>query len=241
MKYFETKHEKDSAKITALITIILVLLLFIVGHDYMDPPEEYGIAVNFGTTDFGSGRIQPKEPIKSTPQEIKDTPKETTKEVRPKENVKKESPEEALTEDNEESIAMKKKKAKEDAERKAKEAAERAERERKEAEEKERKAQEAKKKALDNLIGGVSNSDGKATGSEGNDNLPGDEGQKNGNDPYAPYEGIPGFGNGGMGYGLNGRGKAKFGDYEGCTNEYGLVVVDIVVNQEGKVIKATPG
>ncbi|MBT8304118.1 MAG: energy transducer TonB, partial [Bacteroidia bacterium] len=134
MKYFETKHEKDSAKITALITIILVLLLFIVGHDYMDPPEEYGIAVNFGTTDFGSGRIQPKEPIKSTPQEIKDTPKETTKEVRPKENVKKESPEEALTEDNEESIAMKKKKAKEDAERKAKEAAERAERERKEAE-----------------------------------------------------------------------------------------------------------
>ena len=65
MKYFETKHEKDSARITALLAVILILLIFIVGPKYLDPPIEYGVAVNFGTTDFGSGNIQPKEPIKS--------------------------------------------------------------------------------------------------------------------------------------------------------------------------------
>ena len=52
MKYFKTKHEKDSAKITALIAVILLLLLFVVGAPYMDPPEEYGVAVNFGNTRF---------------------------------------------------------------------------------------------------------------------------------------------------------------------------------------------
>ena len=70
MKYFETKHEKDSARITLVLTIILILLIFIVGPKFMDPPLEYGIAVNFGTTDFGSGNVQPKKPIKSEVKEI---------------------------------------------------------------------------------------------------------------------------------------------------------------------------
>ncbi|MFT5848824.1 MAG: colicin import membrane protein, partial [Psychroserpens sp.] len=48
MKYLETKHEQNSAKITALIAVILVLLLFVMGTNYMDPPEEYGVAINFG-------------------------------------------------------------------------------------------------------------------------------------------------------------------------------------------------
>ena len=65
MKYFKTKHEKDSAKITALIVFILLLLIFIVGPKYMDPPLEYGIVVNFGTTGSGSGNIQPTKPVKS--------------------------------------------------------------------------------------------------------------------------------------------------------------------------------
>ena len=31
----------------------------------MDPPEEYGVAINFGNSPVGSGNIQPTEPIKS--------------------------------------------------------------------------------------------------------------------------------------------------------------------------------
>ena len=65
MKYLETKHEQNSAKITALIAVILVLLLFVMGTNYMDPPEEYGVAINFGNSEVGSGKVQPTEPIKS--------------------------------------------------------------------------------------------------------------------------------------------------------------------------------
>jgi hypothetical protein len=30
--------------------------------NFLDPPEN-GIAINFGTTEFGSGNVQPTEPI----------------------------------------------------------------------------------------------------------------------------------------------------------------------------------
>ena len=54
-------------------------------------------------------------------------------------------------------------------------------------------------------------------------------------------KGTPGSGNGGVGYGLNGRGTPNYTLYDGCENEYGLIVVDIVVNRNGQVIEATPG
>ncbi len=47
MKYLETKHEKKAVKVTALLTLILVLLLFfITSPPYIDPPQEYGFAIN---------------------------------------------------------------------------------------------------------------------------------------------------------------------------------------------------
>ena len=63
MKYLKTKHEKNSAKITTLILLILVLLIFIVGPQYIDPPEEYGVAVNFGTNNTGKGNRPLSKPI----------------------------------------------------------------------------------------------------------------------------------------------------------------------------------
>lgn len=236
MKYFETKHEKDSAKLTVLITVILLLLLFVVGAPYMDPPEEYGVAVNFGTTDFGSGTVQPLKPIKSEPNEInRPTEPEVTKTEPTKAAVAKE---EVLTADNAEEIAIKKQKeaeakAQAEADAKAKAEAERVA--------KEKREQEEKKRKLDALIGGVSKSEGTATGGEGDDNKAGDKGQLDG-DPYAPsYFGSGGSGSGGVGYGLNGRGKASFKTYTQDCNESGMVIVEIVVNQNGNVIEAKPG
>jgi hypothetical protein len=235
MKYFETKHEKDSARITTLIAVILILLIFIVGPKYLDPPEEYGIAVNFGTTDFGSGNVQPKEPIKSEPEEVIEQPK-VQEETQPETSKPQETKEEVLTEDNAESIAMKKqkeverKKAIEDA--KAKAEAERIE--------KERKAQEVKKKQLDDLIGGIGKTDGKETGGEGDDNKAGDKGQLDG-DPYAPsYFGEPMSGGGG-GYGLRGRGRPTKSKVVPECDEEGSVVVEIHVNRNGSVVNAVPG
>lgn len=236
MKYFETIHEKNSARITALIAIILLVLLFVVGTTYMDPPEEYGVAVNFGTTDFGKGNVQPKKPVKSTPQKIEEPPQPDVAKAEPTKSS--ETKEEVLTADNSEEIAIKKQK---EAEAKAKAIADAKAKAEADRIAKEKREQEEKKKKLDALIGGVSKSEGTETGSEGNDNRAGDKGQLDG-DPYAPsYFGGKGSGTGGVGYGLNGRGRASYKTLKQNCNESGMVIVKIVVNRNGNVIEATPG
>ena len=238
MKYFKTKHEKNSAKLTALIAVILLLLLFVVGAKYMDPPEEYGIAVNFGNSDFGKGNVQPLKPVKSEPKKIEEPPQPNVSKSEPEPAKTSEVKEEVLTQENAEEIAIKKQKqaeakAKAIADAKAKAEADRIA--------KEKREQEEKKKKLDALIGGVSKSEGSETGSEGNDNKSGDKGQLDGN-PYAPsYFGGQGTGSGGVGYGLNGRGKASFQRLKQDCNESGMVIVKIIVNQSGNVISAEPG
>ncbi|EMQ94926.1 hypothetical protein D778_00286 [Xanthomarina gelatinilytica] len=251
MKYFETIHERNSAKLTALIAVLIILLLFVVGTQYMDPPEEYGVAVNFGTTDFGSGDVQPTKPVKSEPREVKEQPQETVKQPeqkQPEAAVSKTKVEDVLTADNEEAIAIKKQKeaeakAKQVADAKAKAQAEAEAKAKAEADRiaKEQAEKEAKKKKLDALIGGVSKSEGQDTGGEGNDNKAGDKGQLDG-DPYAAsYFGEPGSGIGGVGYGLKGRGAPTKKVYKQDCNESGMVIVKIVVNRNGDVIEAIPG
>lgn len=252
MKYLETKHERNSAKITVLISLILLLLLFVVGPQYMDPPEEYGVAVNFGATDFGSGNKPLSEPKKAVEEKIVEesaveevVPEES--QVTPTEAATK--AEEVMTQDNAEEIAIKKQKeaeakakaAEEKAKAEAKAAAEKIEREKREAEEKKRAEEAEKKRKLDAMIGGVKNAEGNTDGGEGPDSQGGNKGQLDG-DPYAPsYFGGSGPGKGGVGYGLGGRGIPSKQIYKQDCNEYGLVVVRIQVNRQGKVIKAEPG
>ena len=236
MKYYNTKHEKDSAKITTLVTLIILLLIFVVGPKYIDPPEEYGVAVNFGTTDFGSGNVQPTKPIKSEDLNINKPPETEPTKAEPTKAT--EATEEVLTQETEEAVAIRKQKdavakAKAIADAKAKAEADRIA--------KEKREQEEKKKKLDALIGGVSNSEGSETGSEGNDDKAGDKGQLNG-DPYASsYFGDPGTGSGGVGYGLNGRGKPSRDVIQQECNESGMVIVKIVVNRNGNVVEAEAG
>ena len=214
----------------------MLLLLFVVGTKYMDPPEEYGVAINFGNSDFGKGNVQPLKPVKSEPRKIEEPPQPDVSKSEP--TKASETKEDVLTKEDEESIAIKKQKqaeakAKAIADAKAKEEADRIA--------KEKREQEEKKKKLDALIGGVSKSEGSETGSEGNDNKSGDKGQLDGN-PYAPsYFGGQGAGSGGVGYGLNGRGKASFKRLKQDCNESGMVIVKIIVNQSGNVISAEPG
>ncbi|MBO0321635.1 energy transducer TonB [Muricauda sp. CAU 1633] len=248
MAFLDTRHKKKSFTLTTLLLSVLLLLLFYIGLTYLDPPIENGIAVNFGTMDFGSGEVQPKERVRSEPQKVEPQPVEQVEQVEPQEEVVQEEPEpveKVLTSDNEESIRIKQqqeaKRKADEAAKKAKEEAERIEREKREAEEKKRQEQEAKKKNLDALIGGIGQSDGTATGSEGDDDKAGDKGQPDGN-PYATsYYGAPGSGSGGGGYGLNGRSLVNSGKVRQDCNEEGRVVVRITVDRSGKVIKAEPG
>ena len=90
---------------------LLLVLIFFVGMTYLDPPEEYGIAVNFGTSDVGMGDIQPSEPLKSTSEE-KLPEKEEVEETVEQEVTEKASEaveEDVATQNNEEAIAIQKK------------------------------------------------------------------------------------------------------------------------------------
>lgn len=246
MSFLDTRHKKKSFTLTTLLLSALLLLLFYIGLTYLDPPIENGIAVNFGTMDFGSGEVQPKEKIRAEPREAVSEPVQQVQEVQPQQETVEEAPvEKVMTSDDEESIKIKqqqeaKRKAEEAAE-KAKAEAERIAREKREAEEQKRQEQEAKKKNIDALIGGIGKSDGTATGSEGDDNRQGDKGQPDG-DPYATsYYGAPGSGSGTGGYGLSGRSLVSKGKVQQECNEEGRVVVRIVVGRNGQVIQATPG
>ena len=269
MSFLDTRHKKKSFTLTTFLLSVLLFLLFYIGLTYMDPPEENGISVNFGTMDFGSGNVQPKEKIRSEPLDtppVEPTKQEEVVEEEVKEVVEEEVPEEAvaekapaekvLTQENEEAIKIKeaqeaKRKAEEaervarkkaeDAEKKKKAEAAKIAQQKKAAEEKARKEQEAKKKELDELIGGISKSDGNASGSEGDDSRAGDKGQPDG-DPYATsYDGSPGSGSGTGGYGLNGRSLVSKGQVKQECNEEGRVVVKIIVDRNGNVVSAEPG
>ncbi|WP_298791600.1 energy transducer TonB [uncultured Allomuricauda sp.] len=246
MSFLDTRHKKKSFTLTSLLLSVLLLLLFYIGLTYMDPPIENGIAINFGTMDFGSGKVQPKEKVRSEPKKIEPKPVEQVQEqVVPKQTAPEEPVEKVLTTDNEETIRInQQKEAKrkaDEAEKKAKAEAERIVREKREAENRKRQEQEAKKKSLDALIGGIGKSDGTTTGSEGDDTRSGDKGSPEGN-PYATsYYGAPGSGSGGGGYGLNGRSLVSKGKVQQECNEDGRVVVRIVVDKNGRVVQATPG
>jgi colicin import membrane protein len=246
MSFLDTRHKKKSFTLTTLLLSVVLLLLFYIGLTYLDPPIENGIAVNFGTMDFGSGEVQPKEKVRSQPKKEVTKPVEQVKEqVQPKETAAEDPVEKVLTSENEETIRInQQKEAKRKADEAAKKAradAERVEQEKKQAEEQKRQEQESKKKSLDALIGGIGKSDGETTGSEGDDNKAGDKGKPEG-DPYATsYYGTPGSGSGTGGYGLNGRSLVSKGKVQQECNEDGRVVVRIVVDKNGRVIKATPG
>ena len=97
MKYLETKHEKNSAKITGLILLIIALLLFVVGPPFDEVPEEYGVAINFGD----GGEISDAEPntaASSQPNTNEAQPEETLEEELPDEISEEDIPEEKLEE-----------------------------------------------------------------------------------------------------------------------------------------------
>ncbi len=255
MSLLKTKHEKKSATLTAIIAVIILLLIFTFGLTYFDPPKEYGIAVNFGTSDFGSGNVQPKEALKPASQE-ESIKEEVVEEKAVEETVEpssasSEAAEDVITQNNEEAIAIKKReeaKRKEDAKleearkeeiRKQEEIDRKAEIER-ERVEKEKQEKAAKRKNLDALLGGFSDGDGNADGGEGDDNKPGDKGQVTGDPNASGYYGAGGGGSGGN-YRLGNREALEKPIPAYDCNEEGKVYVSISVDKTGKVFAAQAG
>ncbi|WP_373941234.1 hypothetical protein [Polaribacter sejongensis] len=55
MQILNTTHKRKSAVITAVILVLIIFGILNYGMSYLDPPEEYGLAINFGTSEVGSG------------------------------------------------------------------------------------------------------------------------------------------------------------------------------------------
>lgn len=213
--------------ITVILHLLVLLLLFYVGMNYMDPPVEQGIAVNFGTTATGTGNIQPTEAIKSAPKETVPPPVS-----QPKTEIK----ETVVTQDLEDAPVIKEEEGKPVQEevpvkeviKKEKPVAPKPTPDKKTTD------------ALSSLINGPK-SDGTEKGGEGNDDTAGDKGNPDGDTNAKSYygngKGLDGDGN----YLLGGRkalNKEKF--FQDC-NEAGTVVVSIEVDRNGNVITATAG
>ena len=227
MNFLDTKHKKKSMTITVILHVILLMLLFYVGLTYLDPPPESGIAVNFGTTDTGSGNIQPTEPIQAAPQVT--TPPPVSQ---PKTEIK----EEVVTQDTEDAPVIKNEEKKQE----QKEGPKKITPTKETQKVVEQKPDKTTNEAINSLINGPK-SEGTSKGSEGNDTTGGDKGNPNG-DPnaksyYGTGKGLDGDGN----YLLGGRKPLNKPRNPQECNEAGKVVVSIEVDRAGRVISAKPG
>lgn len=244
MKFLETKHEKKSAIITTVLTVLLILMMLIFGFTYLDPPPENGIAINFGTSEVGSGQVANETPQTSPSKETPPPPPPESTTSKPEVN------EETVTQETEEAPVIKEEKKEESKPKEDKKPEKKEEQPVETKETTKEPVKEVKKPdpkpdkstsdAVNSLLNGPDQK-GTENGGDGNDNKAGDKGDPVG-DPnadsyYGQGKGTDGDGN----YRLGGRkalNKEKF--VQDC-NESGTVVVKIEVNQNGAVINAVAG
>ena len=72
MEILNTPHKKKSAVLTVIFAVLFLLLFFVLGLTYYDPPISYGMEVNFGTLAQGSGSVQPKKPTAAKPSVVQE-------------------------------------------------------------------------------------------------------------------------------------------------------------------------
>ncbi|MFC2128027.1 energy transducer TonB [Bacteroidota bacterium] len=232
MKYLKTKHQKKSAVMTTAVMLVLLFVLYAFGMKYQDPPEEYGVAINFGTLDVGNGPPVIQESVKSTPVE-EEVVEEKIEEVN--EQSVEELKEELITQDNIAAPVVNKEEKKEVVKPKPtpKEVV------KKTVVKEVPKPSKETQNALANLLNG-SKSDGEQAKGEGDDEKSGLKGKVDGDPTSSKY-----YGNGGTGgdgnYNLAGRKPLTRPVVKPTCNEEGTVYVSIEVDNTGKVIKATPG
>ncbi|MHC9089703.1 energy transducer TonB [Tenacibaculum sp. IMCC1] len=222
MTVLDTQHKRKSAIITAIILILFVIGILNYGMKYLDPPIEYGLAINFGTSEVGSGEPVEKTKAQATSQQ-EEVVEEQVEET-PEERIK----EEIITNDTAEEVPVVEKK----------EAVKETSKEEKPKEKKKPKPSKETTDALNSLLNGTSK-DGANSG-EGDDKKSGVKGNENGDPNSDKYYGNSGSGSGGN-YNLAGRKALSKPIQKPDCQEEGTVVVSIEVDQNGKVIKATPG
>ena len=229
MPVLDTQHKRKSATITAVILILFILGIFNFGMQYLDPPEEYGVAINFGDMNVGSG-VSVLKSQKTTPKEEVKTPAVTS----PLKEVTKETlVEKIITEETTKEVPIVGKVVEE----KPTLVEDVVKKETPKVVTKPKPSKESLD-ALNKLLNGNS-SDGKSKG-EGDAAVDGVKGDKDGEPISSKYYGNTGSGTGGN-YNLAGRTVLFPSKKQPDCQEEGVVVVRITVAKNGKVMSAIPG
>ena len=253
MSGFIIKH-KRGITCTVIFHIGLVILFIFSGLITPLPlPDEEGILINFGTSYEGEGSIEPSATLQTQAvEQAEPIPSETTIQSG-------ESEEEILTQDFEEApvVESDEKTAEKQEEEKVLEEERQREEERERLEELERQRQEELEKqriieeqkriqeitnrTRNALSNSRNNADNTATG-EGDTTGQGNQGSETGSVNSDNHSlGISGLGDKGISYSLAGRTPQSLPKPEYNYQAEGIVVVEVTVNQNGNVTKATAG
>ena len=216
MEIVRERNSRIGLVISIVFHIVLLLLFAIFGLTYMDPPpEEEGITINFGTSDDGMFNEQnniPSEENVVNPAETNISEPQPTESL--EENILTQSTEDAPSIDNKEE-------------------------EKKDIVEPIEKKEEPKPDAQATNALNKWKANQAQSGGDGETGTPGDQGDINGDPNSTNYTGG-GFGNG-TSFTLSGRNMLSSPQINDNSQDDGQVVVDIIVDKYGKVLRATPG
>lgn len=215
MDYTLNNDEKKALTVTLVIHIALILLFIFTGLTYMEPPPpEEGILINFGIDNQGSGEVQTQSNVQTEQQIVKE---QISKEASPSRSAE----EEMLTQDSEDAPKVNTEKSETIRE-----------------EEVVKEEPKPSKELSEAMSKWKNKSENKST-SDGNKGGQGDQGDPSGSLESGSY--VGGSGGSGFSFNLSGRkmiGKPKIND---VSQEEGKVVVDIIVDKYGNVLRATAG
>lgn len=215
MEFIEDKNKRIGIAVSVLIHVLLIIIFVFFGLKYMiPPPEEEGITINFGTTDMGMQSENPTTPSEQT----ENTPSEINPETpTPVEAIE----EDIITQDTEEAPSIDEKK------------------EQKKEEPVVVKEEPKPDKNLSEAMNKWNTNKNQAGGGDGTTDKAGDQGDINGDPNSNSYQGG-GKGNATQ-FSLAGRSLMSSPTIKDNSQEEGKVVVDIIVDKYGKVLRATPG
>lgn len=222
MDLFRDEHKRKGLIGTIIVHLLLLILFTFYGLTHVVPTPEQGILINFGTSEEGFGEIAPEEvgtPTEPVEKPVEDVPIETPQEVAT------EAVEKVVTQETTETIHV------------PTEEELREEKRKKEEAERKKKEEEAIQKNRDIWNKVKSNTPGD---SQGNGDKTGDQGDPAG-DREATSQSGSGGGGKGVSFSLSNRSILSVPPIVDNSQDEGKVVVDIIVDRRGKVIKATPG
>jgi protein TonB len=234
MTILDTKYKRKSAVITACILVLLIFGVLNFGMLYVDPPEEYGLAISFGNADLSSEASEVNSKKTASKKVVKKTAvaakaQETSKEISNAEiianDTSKELPMVPKIKEEKKTAGVKEVVEKETPKETLKEISK---------ETLKPTPSKANQDALDKLLSGTS-SEGKGDGS-----VAAVKGKNEGRQISSKYYGNTGSGLEGN-YNLAGRKVLSKPKEQPDCQEEGTVVVRITVAKNGKVVTAVPG